>query len=337
MILLTTRPWVKSRALHVHVGTMKDLGPERHNIDRDLPEEHLLARSLDGGETWALEHPAADQGMLVPVGNCLHGVTPPGQQEREWSDCPGGIPFTHPDFCMTMRMTDTKVGPSRLYYSIDRGRTWNGPFRLPLFGQLGVAARTDYIVDGPAACTVLLTASKPDGSEGRPFAARTTDGAKSWSFLSWVNEHPNGYAIMPSTVKDPDGEMLTAVRRRDSKRAWIECYRSRDQGRSWRLEPEEPAPELGTGNAPSLIKLHDGRLCLTYGHRAPPFGIRARLSEDGGRTWLPEVVLRDDGGGTDVGYPRSCQRTSDGKVVTVYYYHTEPSGDRSIVATIWEP
>ena len=75
MILLTTRPWVKSRALHVHVGTMKDLGPERHNIDRDLPEEHLLARSLDGGETWALEHPAADQGMLVPVGNCLHLVS----------------------------------------------------------------------------------------------------------------------------------------------------------------------------------------------------------------------------------------------------------------------
>ncbi len=30
-----------------------------------------------------------------------------------------------------------------------------------------------------------------------------------------------------------------------------------------------------------MIKLRDGRLCLTYGYRAAPFGIRARLSEDG--------------------------------------------------------
>ena len=318
-------------------GTMKDLGPERHNIDRDLPEEHRLARSLDGGETWELEHPAAEQGMLVPVGGALHGVTPPGQVERQWTDCPGGIPFTHPDFCMTLRMTDTKRGPSRFYYSVDRGHVWVGPYRLPLFGQLGVAARTDYVVHGPSDCTLLLTASKPDGSEGRPFAARTTDGGKTWGFVSWINEHPSGYAIMPSTVELDGGELLTAVRRRDTERAWIECYRSSTQGNSWELEAEEPAPELGTGNAPSIIRLEDGRVCLTYGHRARPFGMRARLSETGGRTWLPEIVLRDDCGGTDVGYPRSCQRASDGKVVTVYYYHTEPTGERSIVATIWQP
>jgi len=29
-------------------GYHKDLGPERHNIDHDKPEEHLLARSRDG-------------------------------------------------------------------------------------------------------------------------------------------------------------------------------------------------------------------------------------------------------------------------------------------------
>ena len=238
---------------------------------------------------------------------------------------------------MTIRMTDTTTGPSRFHYSVDRGHTWLGPFRLPLFGQRGVAARTDYIVNGPAECTLLLTASKMDGSEGRPFAVRTTDGGKTWNFLSWINEHPDGYAIMPSTVQLGTNELLSAVRRRDSSRAWIECYRSTSRGASWTLETQEPAPDLGTGNAPSMIMLDDGRLCLTYGHRAPPFGIRARLSEDGGRTWQPEIVLRDDGGGTDVGYPRSCQRESDGKVVTVYYYHTEPVGDRSIVATIWQP
>ena len=30
---------------------------QRHSIDWDRPAEHVLARSLDGGMTWTLEHP----------------------------------------------------------------------------------------------------------------------------------------------------------------------------------------------------------------------------------------------------------------------------------------
>ncbi|UCF38840.1 MAG: hypothetical protein JSU96_08390 [Acidobacteriota bacterium] len=33
-------------------GYYKDLGPTRHHMDRDKPEMHLLARSLDGGQKW---------------------------------------------------------------------------------------------------------------------------------------------------------------------------------------------------------------------------------------------------------------------------------------------
>jgi hypothetical protein len=60
------------------------------------------------------------------------------------------------------------------------------------------------------------------------------------------------------------------------------------------------------------------------------------LSPDGGRTWGREFTIRGDGGGRDIGYPRSVQRT-DGKVVTVYYFHDAPLGDRYIAATIWDP
>src|SRR5262245_37436460 len=56
-------------------GYHKDLGPERHNIDHDRPEEHLLARSRDGGLTWTIENPA-DKGALTPTGKALHGITP---------------------------------------------------------------------------------------------------------------------------------------------------------------------------------------------------------------------------------------------------------------------
>ena len=40
-------------------GHMREGGAEAgHPIDRQRPEEHMLARSLDGGETWTHEKPA---------------------------------------------------------------------------------------------------------------------------------------------------------------------------------------------------------------------------------------------------------------------------------------
>ena len=318
-------------------GHHKDLGPERHAIDREKPEEHLLARSLDGGLTWKIENPS-EKGALIPIGAALHGITPPGLKEKPWRNCPGGIDFTHPDFAMTIRMTDVNSGPARFYCSTDRGHNWDGPFRLPLCGQKGIAARTDYIVNGRDDCLLFLTAPKANGREGRPLCVRTTDGGKSWNFVGWIADEPQGYAIMPSTVRLRDNELLCAIRCREfapERKSWIETFRSLDNGKSWKPDTV-PAPDLGEGNPPSMIRLSDGRICLTYGHRAAPFGIRARLSSDSGRTWDNELILRNDGGGRDIGYPRTMQRR-DGKIVTVYYFHDEPKTERYIAATIWDP
>jgi hypothetical protein len=82
--------------------------------------------------------------------------------------------------------------------------------------------------------------------------------------------------------------------------------------------------------------LTDGPLCLIYGYRARPFGIRARTSSDRGKTWGDAVVLRDDGGSRDLGYVRSVVRP-DGKVVAIYYYHDHSRPDRYLAATIWDP
>ncbi|HVU86214.1 MAG TPA: sialidase family protein [Pirellulales bacterium] len=317
-------------------GYYQDLGPERHNIDHGKPEEHLLARSLNGGRTWKIENPA-EQGVLIPVGKALHGVTPPGLVEKPWQDCPGGIDFTHPDFAMTLRMTDADIGPSRFHYSTDRGHTWKGPFRLVLANNTGleIAARTDYIVNGRDDCLLFLTAAKTDHEEGRVLCARTKDGGKTWNFVSWVGPEPTGFSIMPSTVRLGPAELLTALRHHEGPKKWIDLYRSLDDGGSWQ-SAGIGAPDTGEGNPASMIRLKDGRVCLTYGYRKAPYGMRARLSSDGGRSWGKEIILREDGGGRDVGYPRSVQR-ADGHVVTTYYYHDQPKSDRYIAATIWDP
>jgi hypothetical protein len=195
--------------------------------------------------------------------------------------------------------------------------------------------RTDYIIDGPDRCLLFLTASKANGREGRPFCARTTDGGRTWRFLSFIGPEPAGYAIMPSTVRISPTHLVTTIRRHDPPRSWIDAYASHDDGRSWSIL-SRPEPDTGEGNPPSLLRLPDNRLCLTYSVRAQPFGIRARLTTDGGQTWGEAISLRDDGVSTDLGYVRSVVRP-DGKVVAVYYYSDRSRPERYIAATIWDP
>lgn len=149
---------------------------------------------------------------------------------------------------------------------------------------------------------------------------------------AFVTPEPEGrdYAIMPSSVRLPGGRILTMVR----YRKFIDAYVSDDDGKTWQ-KLNRPAPATG-GNPPSLTMLADGRLSFTYGYRLEPYGIRARLSEDQGKTWSEEIVLRDDGGVWDLGYPRTIQRP-DGKMVTAYYYNLDADSERFIGATIWDP
>lgn len=315
-------------------GYYKDLGPDRHAIDRDRPEEHVLSRSTDGGHSWTLERPG-EHGMLVGVGGGRHGTVPPEQHDPDYRDCPGGINFMHPDFALTVRMGGTDDGASRFYYSLDRGHRWEGPFRLPLFDQPGIAARTDYVVNGPNSCLLMLTASKKNSKEGRVICVQTIDGGKTWERLADVGDEPAGYAIMPATVRLGIGELLTVVRCREGDASWIDAYASHDHGQKWEYVGR-PVPDTGEGNPPALNRLADGRLCLTYGYRAAPFAIHARMSRDGGKTWGEPFVLRGDGVSRDLGYPRTIVRP-DGKLVTVYYFHDASRVERTIQATIWDP
>jgi hypothetical protein len=298
--------------------------PNRHPYDNTKPEVPMLARSTNGGENWSVES--------APT------LLPPEQGGKAVTDLPKAMNFKDPNFAMTFRLTDTNKGPSRFWYSTDRGHVWQGPYAFPMLDQQGIAARTDYIVNSPSDAFVFLTASKSNGKEGRPFCAHTADGGLKWEFLSWIGGEPAGFAIMPSTVRVSPKELVTAVRvKYDRSTNGIEVYHSKDDGKSWMsiAQPVTTDDPFG-GNPPSLTRLGDGRLLLTYGVRTPPYRIAARMSSNNGRTWSDEIVLRNDGAMWDIGYVRSVQRP-DGNVVTVYYFPERADTERIIAGTIWDP
>ena len=327
------------------------VGPDLHTRDRSKPAVPTQARSLDGGRTWqAAPIPApspggrgfsADEHMLdeMRVARAIEqGMEP---LPRPYA---GGIDFTAPDFAMMCARTGLGAGTTAWFYlTDDRAQTWQGPFSLPLFGEAGIEARTDYLVNGPQDCMIFLTASAVEGREGKGvFMARTTDGGKSFQKVAWVTSSETEQLIMPGTVRVDENTLLTAVRCRQltgektTQSTWIDLYESTDNGASFH-HLNRPAPSVGrSGNPPALTKLHDGRICLVYGYRSAPFGIHARLSEDNGKSWGEVIHLREDGGAADLGYPRTVQR-ADGTLVTAYYFNDHPDTERYIAATLWKP
>jgi formylglycine-generating enzyme required for sulfatase activity len=292
-----------------------------HAVDRSKPFENWQARSLDGGKTWKVENELP----FTPLGH-----------EKKPKPLAAPLDFTAPDFALMFRFGGLHDGPSWFYTSKDRCRTWDGPFLFALEGVDKICTRTDLIVLGPRDCLMFGSAAKKsDGKEGRVFCARTTDGGLNWKLVSFIGPEPEaGYAIMPSTVRMPSGVLVTAIRNGGAKRNAIDVWRSDDNGQHW-AALGDATPDIGS-NPPAMVLLKDGKLCLTYGYRRKPFGARARISSDEGRSWGPEIILRDDGLTGDLGYPRSLVRP-DGKVFTVYYFNGPRDEDRTIQGTLWTP
>jgi hypothetical protein len=289
--------------------------PDHHQYDLTKSREPRQARSLDSGETWTIENPSFG--------------------EPDATDLTEPMNFDDPNFALTLRAADSKT--SHFWYSTDRGKSWRGPFRFPMLNRQAVMARTDYVVNGPRDAFIFLTVAKTNGREGRVICARTRDGGLTWQLVSEIGDETNGFRIMPSAVRISPTTLLLATRSAEGPTSSsIELFRSDDNALTWRYLGK-PAPSAGvfSGNAPSMIRLRDGRVVLTYGFRSPPYGVRARVSPDEGRTWSDEIRLREDSAAWDNGYPRTMQRP-DGKILTIYYFAEQPHRERTIAATIWE-
>jgi hypothetical protein len=306
-----------------------------HSKNREKPSRSVLARSLDGGETWNIETPSD-----LPRHDGFRWT-------MEDMDSPLPTPeidFTHPDFAM-------RCGGNLFLTSYDRCKTWSGPYELPTVGDR-LTARTDYIVNSASDCHVFISTLAPRIAAGltdRAVCVRTIDGGKSFTSVSWITaEDDKARSVMSATVRCSETTLVTALRRRIDTQPddceiddqnWIDVYRSTDDGATWEFlsKVAETAPGAGhNGNPPAIVRLDDGRLCVAYGYRAQPYGIRAKISGDEGATWGDEIVLRDDGRTWDLGYPRMIQRP-DGKLLTIYYYTTTENPEQHIASTIWDP
>jgi hypothetical protein len=289
-----------------------------HSVEPGNDRRFRLARSLDGGASWTVEDPVNFVG---------HGA--------KATPSPGGINFADPNFAMRLERTE-------FFVSSDRGKTWKGPYRLPTFNRV-LTARTDYLVNGPTDCLLFISAAEPRVNaslQDRAACIRTRDGGKTFKFLSWMTGDPiSTRSVMPSTVRVSKTQLVSVLRRRDDtggQTCWIDAFGSNDDGSSWKFLSKVADTGPKNGNPPSMVRLRDSRLVVTYGVRTAPFGIRARISSDNGRTWGRECVLRQDADTWDFGYTRTVQR-ADGRLVTIYYYNTRELPEQHIAATVWDP
>ncbi len=310
-----------------------DRGDGHHAVSRLSNQELCIARSLDGGATWAIEK----TGVIWPYKS--HHISAVAIDEP--------LPFADLNLSVMISYESANRGNSAVRVSDDRGRTWSVPYAIPEFAR-GVCGRTDYVegeTDNIDAAVFLFTVPSANlgkygrQKEGRVIAAETKDGGMTWEQLAEVGRDPiGGFSIMPSTVLLAD-RMITALRVLDDSGASIEIWRTDTEEWTWELSSTPcrwPKSGFGATSSPaSLVALGDGTLVLTYNDRIERRAC-ARLSKDDGETWGEEIVLQADAGNWDIGYIRSVVLPT-GDVLSAYYWNDYPDRERYIAGTIWRP
>lgn len=312
-----------------------------------VDREHVVVRSRDGGRIW----PAASLTSSFfqdDLAQTMRGTKPSVAAEQGYDHRADG-------FCVMGGFGHPPTGATHLAYAListDRARTWSKPHRMPTgivrtHGFKLLSARPSYIIRPDGMLLLFCHGARvpftdadfhieTGVSNGVVFGS--WDGGGSWGIIGEIPAEPaTPGLVMPSPLLLDDGTILVSARRQyDGPSAHATIHESKDGGRTWRF-----ISRVNDWGAPAhLSQLPDGRIVCTYGYRQKPWGVRARVSDDRGRSWSTEIILRDDGGSWDLGYPRTQVRP-DGSLVSVYYFNSKTDtiqhdgGVRHIAATLW--
>ncbi|MCW3835610.1 sialidase family protein [Sphingomonas canadensis] len=313
---------------------------------------HLVTiRSRDGGASW-------DPSSVTEVFDMdtARAEDLPGGGADDWSGLPP-IDFASRDTLIMgggIPALFARNAQAWLRASTDGGRSWRRPILLPQFelGSLTHFGSSMYATRADGVHLLGLQTNAPDALSPRPLVYGTTDGSD-WQFLSFMTPErpPSPYYVLkspfsplphfyPRLIVLRDGRVLASLRyQRDARNViWTDIHESLDGGRTWAF-----LSRVNDWGAPGdIVEMADGRIVCVYGYRLMPSGIRYRVSEDGGRSWGSEMILRDDGGSWDLGYPRVIE-IAPNRLLTVYYMNlaSDPvqmnGGVRHIARTVFTP
>lgn len=207
--------------------------------------------------------------------------------------------------------------------SVDGGRTWSAPRRLPA-GIVGpVKNKPVILADGSWLSPTSDERGDPADAAWSLRFERSLDRGASWTSSAAVPDPLGLQAIQPSVLALPDGAVEAVARTRSGV---IAATFSRDAGKSWSpLMPIDlPNPNSGT----DAVTLRDGRQLIVYNHSAHDpaspnkgkrYPLNVALSRDGVR-WTKVLTLESEPVPSGYAYPAVIQ-TRDGLVHVTYTHN----------------
>ncbi|MDD2707774.1 MAG: sialidase family protein [Verrucomicrobiae bacterium] len=308
--------------------------PRRDRLGHFDPESKaVLVRSRDGGATWGEKiiicqdaDGIQDCSIMRLRGGVLMANFFKWRFARKKESLGDLAPKCDLGSCGFHEIHWAAIAGTYVTRSLDGGKTWTAPVEAGS-GKLKALATSAPALECQSG-TLLLPVYVNDEQyknlevHNGVWVARSKDAGKTWPEMIPVAADAEGKVWLeePALVQLPSGKILCMMRASVGGGDYLRQAESFDEGETW--SPFRKTPMVG--HPPHLLRLHDGRLLCTYGYRHEPFGIRARLSRDDGKTWdmEHEIVIRRDGRNADLGYPSSVE-LEPGKILTVYYFNDE--------------